>query len=76
MQLKYDDAYHNSQQSHIVTSVLVLEVPEEIPSLTRRLSKALVRMKDQKVPREATDTATDRLKTKLNFSARNRLQSF
>lgn len=67
MQLKYGDAYHNSQQPYIVMSLLFLEVPEEIPSLRRKLGKASVRTKDQKVPRKAIDTATDRLKTKLIF---------
>lgn len=58
-------------------SLLFLEVPEEIPSLTRKLNKALVRMKEQKVPREYIDTATNRVRIKLVFQLeRNRLQSF
>lgn len=51
--------------THRVTSLLFLEVPEEIPSLTRKLGKALARTKGQKVPKEYIDTATKRMRTKL-----------
>lgn len=63
--------------THRVTSLLFLEVPEEIPSLTRKLGKALARTKGQKVPKEYVDTATNRVRTKLVLQLeRNRLQSF